>query len=112
MRHFYEDEYVRHWHDYIHFVQPQSDWLVGRSGFVIVDHLLRYEQLDASLRLFSDSMSLGLGNLPWLNRADRGVRLQVSPKALGLIRKRYARDFCSFGYPARVPLGLGLVIAE
>lgn len=104
----YEDEYIRFNHDYVHFSQPQSDWLCDHRGRLIVTDILRYEQLDAYWAGFVDRNRLGIGGLPFLNRTEGKSGVSISARAIRIIADKFKRDFDCFAYPLALPSDLSV----
>lgn len=102
----YEDQYVRFNHDYVHFVQPQTDWLCDHRGNIIVDEILRYEQLNSYWADFVERHRLGVGTLPVLNSGAYKDGAPISRRALQIVARRYRRDFDKLAYPVSLPSGL------
>lgn len=102
----YEDQYIRMNHDYVHFAQPQSDWLCDYRGNIIVDEILRYEQLEAYWHDFAERHRLGVGVLPVLNKGIRRADAPISRKAMQVVARKFRKDFVRFAYPLALPFGL------
>lgn len=101
-RKLYELDYINAWHDYIHFSQPQSDWIIDRFGLMITNEVIRYEQLEPSITRLLQNLNIKSPELQWLNRTNRQANLEVSSKSLEIIKKQFHRDFKTLCY-SKIP---------
>ncbi|HZQ39967.1 MAG TPA: sulfotransferase family 2 domain-containing protein [Rhizomicrobium sp.] len=71
-------------------MRPQSWFVCGEDGAVLVKRLFLYEEDRPALGSFLKSH--GIAVLPWLNRTER-TALRLTPRQLGRIERLYASDF-------------------
>lgn len=78
---------------------PQRRWISSLSGEILVDHLLRYENLERDWELFSKkyhiNRALGHRNS---SRRRLGFQQYYSPHATDIIEDYYKEDLETFGY--------------
>lgn len=80
------------------FVGPQTDFLCDKKGWVMVDFVGRYENLQQDFDKISQQLGLSIRPLPWLNKSgsERGQFMaqelvyvvQQVCQALGLVNQR------------------------
>ena len=92
-------------HDYVHFSMRQKDFVVEKNS-IIVDYLVRFENLQKDLANFFLQHNMNLPPLPHRNRirsTDSSIP-NFTPEVLTLIEDRFGADFDFFGYDRRMPL--------
>lgn len=60
------------------FVRPQADFITSPSGEVIVDHLVRLEDIDAQLPAVLSLVGLDVDAVPHVNKQDRLRRRRMA----------------------------------
>ena len=77
----------------------QCEWLDDSEHRLLVDDLLRFEQLAADWSVFSAKYGI-TGTLEHVNRSPRpdGAELRMSERSRRLIEEHYRDDFERFGY--------------
>lgn len=78
---------------------PQWEFVVGETGNVIVDTIIRFESLqtgfdEVAKRIFGKSVPL-----PHVNRSPGFVQCDFGAELKNAVYKRYERDFDLFRYP-------------
>jgi hypothetical protein len=86
------------WFDSARHLAPQTEFLLGSDGRLLVDRVIRYENLEREVpdvfrRIFGSSLSL-----PRVNESS-GPRAGFSGEAEQIIYRRFESDFDYFGYP-------------
>jgi len=89
--------------DLARHLAPQSRYVLDGAGHLLVDHLLRLENLEAEiaplfLRIFGKPIALPHRNAS--AAADGPGRDDLRPDQKRLLQDRYAEDFAAFGYEA------------
>ncbi len=82
------------------FPSVQTAWLTDLQGNMIVDNVVRFENLAAGIADVSDTLFGESEPLPRNNVSANGsTPLRFEPKTIEVIRKVYARDFEYLNYP-------------
>jgi hypothetical protein len=80
-------------------VRPQSYFLCGDSGDLMVDEVGRYEDLPGEFRRICSKFDIPAGELPWLNASADAPRPETrdpamrDPELRELVREFYRDDF-------------------
>jgi hypothetical protein len=82
-------------HDYWHFTMTQTQWLY-LDGQLVVDHLLRFEDLEHEVNVFFKSQGYALPNMPHMVKGKYDAEL--TPRERELIGEIFHDDFINFGY--------------
>ena len=78
---------------------PAADYVLDRSGAMIVDKGIRFESLSRDFAALSREVFGAESELPHVNRAEAHVPADaLSPQAKSVIYRRYERDFDLFRY--------------
>ncbi|MEM1180509.1 MAG: sulfotransferase family 2 domain-containing protein [Acidobacteriota bacterium] len=82
---------------------PLEDFIEDRDGNILVDQVLRTEDLDTQLIPFLKSLGVPIADghaVPRRNASGRGAdhRSFYTPSSAGLVRKLYPREIERFGY--------------
>ena len=89
------------WHDYVHFTRPQTETL-AENGKLIVDKILRFEDLDRDFKRFCLLYNLPVVTLPHANKTKgRSSHTTLSLEEVELINKKFDQDFLILGYKKR-----------
>jgi hypothetical protein len=78
---------------------PQTRWICGEEGAVLVDEILRYETLDEDWEQFA--MKYGIGKALTHHNAsnrERDYNAYYSPRSREVVQEYFASDFDAFGY--------------
>lgn len=79
--------------------KPQSDFILDEQGKLIVDKVIRFENLAEGFVEVAEQMGLGGANLSHTNKSQRRpYHSYYSTKALALVREMYADDINFFCY--------------
>lgn len=83
-----------------HFVRPQADYVMGRDGQVMVDEVIRLEDIGAGFDMIRTRSGLQ-ADLPHVNSStSRKARVaDLDDPSRAIIRRLYSADFETFGYP-------------
>ncbi len=76
------------------------DRICDREGNVIVNNVLRFENLESEIRDASDAIGF---DIP-LSHKNKSAPMEIEPyseKMIEKVQQRFARDLETFGYPAR-----------
>lgn len=94
----------RYDHDYVHFALPQSEFLV-KDGKLIVDHLIRYESMQADLDAAIGRTGKPSVEIPILNKTKNPAdgNKELTAQAIAKINKIFRSDFETFGYEMMSP---------
>ena len=82
---------------------PQSEFVVGENGDMLVDFVIRFEALqegfnEVAERVFGEKMPL-----PRINQSHAAIGPEVLDSALSAaVYRRYERDFDLFKYPSKL----------
>lgn len=77
---------------------PQTDWIADEDGQIIVDDILRFENLEADFRKVLEKLERS-ASLRHAKKSDRGNYGQYhDAEAAELVRSWFARDIERFGY--------------
>lgn len=86
----------------------QVDWLMGPSGDIEMDALLRFESFKQELDTFSQH--IGLGHVMSVETPNRirshytqGIEEEFTPEIVAFVREYYREDFEVFGYDLAFP---------
>jgi hypothetical protein len=87
------DDFINHW-------RPQSDWLTGDDGTVLVDFVGRVESIDTSFQTIARRLDLDTDTLPMTNRSSDadGYRSAFTDVARDIVAEHYQEDIERFGY--------------
>ncbi len=89
---------------------PQTRFVTGRKGQILLDEIGRFESLDADFARIADHLGLEVGPLPRVNisthgtgpgsgvGANAGKRVEVTDEDRAYLLERYADDVRLFGY--------------
>jgi chondroitin 4-sulfotransferase 11 len=97
----YGDQERRYYDSPLMF-QPCLHWLVDNSGEIVVNHIIKLEEIDSSWpalckTVFGRPISLGQHNTT--PKGAQAVRTeQLTPAAIAVLDKHFASDFERFGY--------------
>lgn len=100
------EEFIQYSTD--HFFLPQCDWVTNESGEVIVDRVLKLEELGntwpgITAELFGKELPLPIANKSKsITKTDAFQRVRKS--TLEKFREKYADDFALLGYDDALPL--------
>jgi len=90
-----------------HFYHPQSDWLVDETGEVIVDNIVKHEDLHAEWPVFTEKYLGKKLELPVTNKSKHKASFSefscVRKSTLERFREKYAKDFELLGYDSSLP---------
>lgn len=77
---------------------PQSDWLIGKNGELLVDFLARFENLKELESRLNHELNINLC-LPHVN-STRHMQYQhyYNPELIALVAEAYAEDIHRYGY--------------
>gem|GEM_PF-3755270 len=100
------EEFIQYSTD--HFFLPQSDWVTNGSGEIIVDRVLKLEELSSTWpgitnQLFGKELPLPIANKSKSNSNADAFR-RVRKSTLEKFREKYADDFALLGYDDAIPL--------
>ena len=86
------------WHDYVHFTRSQTDSL-AENGKLIVDRILRFEDLDSEFKRFCLLHNFPVVSLPHVNKTKgRSNHTTLPLEDVELINKMYDQDFLILNY--------------
>lgn len=92
------DDFINHW-------RPQSDWLTGSDGSVIVDFVGRVESIDEDFQSVAERLDLPVDSLPVTNTSDgtassssRDYRTAFTDTARRIVGEFYEEDIDRFDY--------------
>lgn len=78
---------------------PQTYWLCNEAGMLLVDTLLRFEQLSSDFKTLYTRLELGPVSLSHLKQTERRhYSLYFSQQDVELVERVYATDIGMFGY--------------
>lgn len=81
---------------------PQTNFVLGRDGAMLVDAVLRFENLEEDFRSVSQRLFGEAVRIPHRNRAKRSrERPHIGQDAARYIFRHYEADFDLFRYPSR-----------
>lgn len=83
-----------------HNMTTQLDFVTDEAGKIVVDDILRFEDLPGAFDAVSRRVFGKEIPLPHVNKskaADPGV--EFTPDLRAIVREKYAKDFEAFGYP-------------
>lgn len=93
--------------DSFHHVQArQVDWLMGPSGEIEMDALLRFENFEAELDAFSQHIGLEQGGAvetPNPSHYARSMEEEYTPEVVAFVQDYFREDFEAFGYDLAFP---------
>jgi hypothetical protein len=113
------EEYLRYrmkppfWNDTIFARLPdQAYFLTDGTGQIVVDRIVRFENLAGELEALAANLRLPEFSLRHVNRtkarSDRKpYTAYYTPETEETVRRLYRRDFALFGYPDRLPAPQG-----
>lgn len=82
-----------------HFV-PQHEFLCDAGGTILVDEVIRYEELGPSIERLRARLRLDSGPLPHRNKSQhKPYRQHYTADTWRRVAEVYARDIATFGYP-------------
>ncbi len=90
-----------------HFYLPQSDWVTNGSDEIIVDNLIRFENLANDWSTLTEDKLNTKVELPVVNKSidkeDMKIFSRVRKTTLKKFRDNYAKDFELLGYSSDLP---------
>lgn len=69
------------WSDSVYFVRPQVDYLYDADGYMLVDNIFRFEQLDSMLEWLRGKLGQPDLKLPHINKSSRQLGLDEIARA-------------------------------
>lgn len=77
---------------------PQSDWITGHNGKIIVDHICRFENLNDDFSTICKKLGKK-SNLPHLKASKRGhYRNYYDDDTIEIVTNWFEKDIKNFGY--------------
>ena len=80
-----------------HFFRPQVDYIKNNKEQVMVDHIIKLEELNDIWPDFLKKLSLKTKELPHVNKSEKGNFILTDEDKL-IIQKIYKSDFLEFNY--------------
>ena len=80
---------------------PQSDWLTGDDGKLIVDDVFKIEELDEFIKFFEKKFQIKIEIYKKLNVSKKVLTFKEIRQKTSVLKKIeliYSRDFDLFGY--------------
>ncbi|MDB9527389.1 sulfotransferase family 2 domain-containing protein [Oscillatoria sp. CS-180] len=91
-------EKSRPYYDKPKMFMPQVDWVSDAAGTIIVDHICRFESLEADFREVCDRLEIDY-NLPHLKSSKRGnYRDYYDSETTAIVADWYSQDIEKFNY--------------
>lgn len=86
-------------HDFRHVTRPQAAILVDDDGRLVVDYLMRFEELEAGYRRVCRLLQMPTPGLPSLNKTRHDhYRDYYDDESRHLVERAFALDIAMFGY--------------
>ena len=77
---------------------PQIDWISDENGRILVDEIIRFENLDSDFNMVLQKIGKNT-TLPHVKRSNRGsYREYYDPETIEIVRNWFERDIENFGY--------------
>jgi hypothetical protein len=91
------------WSDAARHLAPQIRYVCDHKGRILVNHIVRFENLEAEMapifrRIFGEDRPLPHRNK---SQSGRGTVDDLSKSQITLITEKYSADFVTFGYPTK-----------
>lgn len=101
-RQFVRRTYDNDFHDTPRHMVPQRRFVTDGEGRIIVDRILRFEEMGAQMEELSERIFGERRTLPHVNKTKGDTtakKARLRARMAPLIAEKYAEDFEAFGYP-------------
>jgi len=80
--------------------RPQSDYIMDKSGHIIVDRVCRFELLDSDIKEVYARLGMETKGLPHHKASERGhyKEYYTTPESISAVSRMFAEDIRRFDY--------------